>query len=420
MNQFKMIDFGSSADQNPENPVQENIANEPKNKEIVFIPHHNFWDVDVAANSIAISKATKFFGNISRWPVHLLLGSSSKPAVNEECVEGLLKSITGTKLFITNLQLDLFWVAPSTTESFAQTLSKLPHLRHFSVAESKKNPVALKLVTPLLVGSRGLESFCCHDVTFDGDINEFKGFAAALEGHPELRFIHFSRCKTSRKLECIAPILIAIASIPNLTELEPSCWISSLEGQLSADVTGAVRRICSHPNLRILSLPHELESCAGFQATMQGLQNTNTIQVLSLCGGEDTCGVLAAFLRTNQTVQDVHLFLPSQQGSDEASIQESDEATIQDSHLVTILQALKDNSSLHTLRLSGMNEKQQYVPYKPSDEVRQAAVAVLENDNCTLTHLDCFGWKEGDEKIDYYLKLNQLERKPNGGKSKWA
>jgi hypothetical protein len=274
----------------------------------------------------------------------------------------------------------------------------IPALRTLSLCGEGTGPTSIDYIVKTMKKATRIVSLNFWGFDFVGRTKDFFDFAVALYKHPTLKEISIATCTLEDAL-CtsvnVYPILLAIASVPNLTDLTLSGFIpSGKTGSLT--VSTPLHDLCAHPNLRSLDLADTRGR--GLLLASNAIQSS---RITTLC--VDTSLLteevyrIGCIIRYNKTIQALHLYLDSFESDDSL-------------HL--LIQALNENRCLTRLHFVFQKRDSFF-----SHDIQTALVDMLENHNYTLCFLSFilsssleFRNEHTESMIYYYLTLNRLGR----------
>jgi hypothetical protein len=288
--------------------------------------------------------------------------------------------------------------AKPTMQRACSMIASIPTLRTLSWRGEGTGPTSMEYIAKAMINARRTVRLNLWGFVFVGTFKDFFDFAVALYKHPTLKEISIASC-TLEDAVCtnvnVDPILMALATVPNLTDLALSGFVPSGKAH-SLRASNTIRDLCAHPNLRSLDL---LDTRGrGLLVASKAIQIS---RITTLCVDTSLLAEeiyqLGCIIRYSKTIQDLHVYLDSFKSDDSL-------------HL--LIQALNKNRGPRRLEFI-FQEPDKYF----SEGIQTALVDMLENHNFKLHFLSFRLSSSLDVRnvqtesiIEYYLCLNRLGR----------
>jgi hypothetical protein len=241
----------------------------------------------------------------------------------------------------------------------------------------------VKYLSRVLQQTRSLRVLECSRVRFSGTKEDINEFAEAISNSIHLESVELRECKIDDNH--VETVLAKVSQLPKLESLQLS---------FGADL---LHRFKTKSNLTVIDMSST--GGDGLIASSTALQTCKSCRVLTVGTSlqETECTVLGQLVQT----------LPNLYWLDINVGTFNDDA-----HLVTLINALRENSKMETLSFSFIRISGQDTSL--SNATQHSFVSLLETSNFTLTSLS-FGMLSIDpvldQKINLFLKLNRVGRK---------
>lgn len=307
--------------------------------------------------------------------IKLILSLSALDRDNTQpAIERFTKALLETKETISKTTIILSCIMDGVSEEnilkVCSAAGKAKSLRQLVFRNSPHRRDCWRYLEATLSFAKSLTVLYFDEVDFDWETKSFAAFAAALQGHPSLKEVHFRDCtlrQTKMIKANIAPVFEALRSIPNLSSLSLGCLANFFFAKQPDLIEGSLRDVCGHPNLRTLEFENKFWICSSniITAALMGIQDGKNVRHLTIrprLKAEEIHMLAQVIRRTPLETLNISLLVPGGKSPNA------------DANVLRILSALQGSkANIHLLLQSGYGERR----YIPSKEVQAAIVSVL-------------------------------------------